>query len=319
MGSDAPAIEVCGLEVRYGDTQALRGLDLQVPRGTFFGLLGPNGAGKTTTVGVLTTLLTPSAGSARLLGRDVVAEREQVRPDVGVVFQESTLDPELSAREHLMLYARLYRIAERRRRVDELLELVGLVERAREPTRRLSGGLKRRLEIARGLLHAPRVLFLDEPTLGLDVAARAAVWDHLRQLRARGETTLFVTTHSMDEADVLCERLAIVDRGRRVAEGSPEELKAALGGDVVRLALERDGAAAALEALEGVQRVRSEPAADGGPCLHITVADGPRRLVALIEAAREYGVREVSMQRPTLEHVFLHHTGHDFEPSEEAE
>ena len=242
-----------------------------------------------------------------------MAERERVRRDVGVVFQESTLDAELTPREHLDLYARLYHLPDRRRRVDELLALVGLEERAREPVRRLSGGLKRRLEIVRGLLHEPRVLFLDEPTLGLDVAARAAIWRHLRALAARRETTLFLTTHSMEEADSLCERIGILDAGRLVASGTPEALKAALGGDVVRLRLARtEGAAARLRRVDGVREVRDDEA--GGPTLRITVADGPKRLVDLIEAARDFGVLEVSLERPTLEHVFLHHTGHAFEP-----
>ncbi len=310
MDDATPAIEVEGLVVRYGAVEALRGLDLCVPRGRCFGLLGPNGAGKTTTVGVLTTLLRPHAGSARLLGRDVVTEQSAVRADLGVVFQESTLDAELTAREHLDLYARLYHLDARRRRVAEMLCLVGLEERADEPVRGFSGGLKRRLEIARGLLHQPRVLFLDEPTLGLDVTARAAVWRHLRELRARRETTLFLTTHSMEEADALCEEIAIVDRGQRVAGGAPEALKAELGGDVVRLALTRsDGARERLERVDGVREV----VPDAGPALRITVVDGPKRLADLIEAARPFGVLEVSMQRPTLEHVFLHHTGHAFE------
>jgi ABC-2 type transport system ATP-binding protein len=170
-----PAVLVRGLVKHYGDVRALDGLDLEVPRGAFFGLLGPNGAGKTTTLGILTTLIPPTAGRAELLGLDVVAERRGVRAEVGVVFQESTLDPELSAREHLDLYARLYHLDSPRARVAETLEAIGLEEDADRPTRGLSGGLKRRLEIGRGLLHRPRVLFLDEPTLGLDVAARARV------------------------------------------------------------------------------------------------------------------------------------------------
>ncbi len=316
MDCQTAAIDVRGLVVRFGDVEALRGLDLRVPRGARFGLLGPNGAGKTTTVGVLTTLVRPQEGTALLLGSDVRAEPERVRRAVGVVFQESTLDPELTGREHLDLYARLYHLEARRRRVDEMLALVGLSERADEPVRRLSGGLRRRLEIARGLLHEPQVLFLDEPTLGLDVAARAAVWDHLRRLAGRDGTTIFLTTHSMEEADTLCEEIAIVDRGRRVAAGAPEALKAALGGDVVRLRLQRaEGAAERLKQVQGVRDVERE---DVAPDLRITVSDGPRRLVDLIEAARPFGVLEVAMQRPTLEHVFLHHTGHAFEPEREA-
>jgi ABC-2 type transport system ATP-binding protein len=306
-----PAIEVRGLVKRFGDVEALSGLDLRVAAGTCFGLLGPNGAGKTTTVGVLTTLLRPTSGQALLFGRDVTAEPEQVRRDVGLVFQESTLDPDLTAREHLDLYARLYHLEGRGARVGEMLALVALEERADEPVRKLSGGMRRRLEIARGLLHRPRLLFLDEPTLGLDVAARAAVWEHLRRLRGESGTTLFLTTHSMEEADSLCDVVAIVDRGRRVTEGTPDALKAELGGDVVNLRLARaDGAAERLEGVEGVRQVSPE----GETGFRVTLVDGPRRLAHLIEAVRPLGVEEVTMQRPTLEHVFLHHTGHAFEP-----
>jgi ABC-2 type transport system ATP-binding protein len=308
-----PAVDVRGLVKRYGDRVALDGLDLVVPHGTFFGLLGPNGAGKTTTVGVLTTLVQPTGGTARLLGWDVTGDRDAVRRAVGVVFQESTLDPELTAREHLDLCARLYHLEARRARVDEVLELTGLTgEDAERPTRQFSGGMKRRLEIGRGLLHRPSVLFLDEPTLGLDVAARARIWEHLRALHASGDTTIFLTTHAMEEADALCERLAIVDGGRVVTAGTPEALKAALGGDVVRIALERgDGARERLERIEGVQEVAAEPG--DAPAFRITVADGPQRLAGLIECVRSCGVREVTLNRPSLEHVFLHHTGHTFE------
>ena len=308
-----PAIDATGLSKRFDDTTAVDGLDLTVAAGSFFGLLGPNGAGKTTTVGLLTTLVAPSEGSARVLGRDVVTEAAAVRRDVGLVFQESTLDPELTAREHLDLFARLYHLADRTPRVKEMLSLVGLADVADRPTRGFSGGMKRRLEIARGLLHEPRLLFLDEPTLGLDVAARAQVWDHLKTLRQRGGVTIFMTTHSMEEADALCERVAILDRGRVVVEGTPEALKASLGGDAVCLDLERAGdAAACLSRQEGVRGVVREN--DGEPArFRVTVSDGPRRLAALVDAARPFGIREVTLHRPSLEHVFLHHTGHAFE------
>jgi ABC-2 type transport system ATP-binding protein len=309
------AIDVRGLVKRYGERTALDGLDLDVPRGAFFGLLGPNGAGKTTTVGVLTTLVRPTAGSAHLLGWDVVAERDRVRSAVGVVFQEAALDPELTAREHFDLQARLYHVENARARVDEMLDLVGLTQDARRPARQLSGGMKRRLEIGRGLLHRPRVLFLDEPTLGLDVSARARIWEYLRALHASGDTTVFLTTHSMEEADELCEALAIVDGGRILATGSPEVLKAGLGGDVVRIALERaDGARELLERVAGVQEVAAE--ASDPATFRITVADGPQRLAELIERVRALGVREVTLHRPSLGHVFLHYTGHGFEEAD---
>ncbi|MDH3519889.1 MAG: ATP-binding cassette domain-containing protein [Myxococcales bacterium] len=308
--SAEPAVDVRGLVKRYGEREALCGLDLLVPRGSFFGLLGPNGAGKTTTIGVLTTLVQPTAGTARLFGWDVQADRGLVRAAVGVVFQEASLDPELTAREQLDLYARLYHIEARRSRVEEILALVGLGADADRPTRQFSGGMKRRLEIGRGLLHRPRVLFLDEPTLGLDVAARARIWEHLRALHAAGDTTIFLTTHSMEEADALCEQLAIVDGGRVVAAGAPDALKAALGGDVVRIALERpDSARERLARVEGVREVAQEP----GTAFRVTVQDGPRRLAGLIECVRSCGVLEVTLHRPSLEHVFLHHTGARFE------
>jgi ABC-2 type transport system ATP-binding protein len=306
------AIEVRALTKRYGDQQALAGIDLDVPRGICFGLLGPNGAGKSTTVGVLTTLLAPSSGSAFLLGRDVVRERAAVRQQIGVVFQESALDPELSAREQLALHARLFHLAAPAARAADWIERLGLAEHADRPVRKLSGGLRRRVEIARGLLNRPGVLFLDEPTTGLDVAARARIWDELRALRKSGETTLFLTTHSMEEADALCDAIAIVDAGRIVTSGSPDALKAALGGDVVTLVLERPGdAIAALERQPGVQRVVVDLPDPGA--LRVTVADGSRRLAGLIECARGAGILAVDLRRPSLEHVFLHHTGHAFE------
>jgi ABC-2 type transport system ATP-binding protein len=268
---------------------------------------------------VLTTLRRPDAGEARLLGRDVVAERDAVRAAVGVVFQESTLDPELTPREHLDLYARLYHLPERRQRVDEVLALVGLEDAANRRTRGFSGGMKRRLEIGRGLLHRPRVLFLDEPTLGLDVVARATIWEHLRDLRAVGDTTIFLTTHYMEEADRICDAVAIVDRGVVVAVGAPEDLKRDLGGDSVRIELERaTGAAAALERVEGVHHVVREggPEGEGATVFRVTLPDGPKRLASLLDAVRAFGVVEVNLNRPTLDQVFLHHTGHRLEEAE---
>ena len=308
------AIRVRGLVKRFGSREALRGIDLEVPRGVCFGLLGPNGAGKSTTLGVLTTLLAPTAGSASVLGHDVVRERAAVRRQLGVVFQESALDPELTAREQLTLHARLFHLDAPAARAAQWIERLDLGEHADVAVRKLSGGLRRRVEIARGLLHRPGVLFLDEPTTGLDPVARAHIWDELRALRRSGETTLFLTTHSMEEADALCDAIAIVDAGRIAVSGTPDALKAALGGDVVRLVLERPEAVRErLLGLEGVRRVVAEPAAGAGGALRITLASGTRRLPALLECAREAGVIEVDLRRPTLEHVFLHHTGHAFE------
>jgi ABC-2 type transport system ATP-binding protein len=315
-GGSAPddAIVARGLVKRFGPVVALDGLSLRVARGSCFGLLGPNGAGKTTTVSVLTTLALADEGSAAVLGCDVVAARAQVRRELGLVFQESTLDLELTAREQLDLHGRLYHLKARRERVGEALALAGLEGDADRPVRGFSGGMKRRLELVRGLLHRPRILFLDEPTLGLDVAARAGLWEELRRLRRTGDVTLFLTTHSMEEADALCDVLAIVDRGRVVAEGAPEALKAALGGDVVVLSLERaasqDAVVAKLAGLPGVKGVTHDRV---DHVFRVLVEKGPQRLPELLYAAQPFGVREVLLHRPTLEHVFLHHTGHAFE------
>jgi len=310
------AVAAAGLVKRYGDREALAGIDLAVPRGICFGLLGPNGAGKSTTVGVLTTLIAPTAGTATLLGHDVVRERAAVRRSLGVVFQEPALDPELTPREQLTLHARLFHLASPADRAADWIERLGLGEHADRPVRALSGGLRRRVEIARGLLNRPGVLFLDEPTTGLDVAARARIWEELRALRRGGDTTLFLTTHSMEEADALCDEIAIVDAGRIVAAGTPAALKEELGGDVVTLVLERpERAVERLAAQAGVHSVAVESAPGPGKpgAVRITVSDGTRRLAGLLDCARDAGVLEVDLRRPTLEHVFLHHTGHAFE------
>ncbi|MEM7409071.1 MAG: ABC transporter ATP-binding protein [Myxococcota bacterium] len=311
------AIEVRGLEKRYGDHRALAGINLSVPAGSCFGLLGPNGAGKSTTVGVLTTLLSPSGGTATLLGHDVERERAAVRARLGVVFQEPALDPELSAREQLRLHARLFRLESPAAVVDDWIERLDLVEHADRAVRKLSGGLRRRVEIARGLLNRPGVLFLDEPTTGLDPAARARIWDELRKLRDSGETTLFLTTHSMEEADALCDEIAILDAGEVRVTGPPERLKADLGGDVVTVVL-RDAPAsaeAALSSVAGVQRVDASTS-DAGTTFHVTVRDAPQQLARLLDPFPAADVLAVEMQRPSLEHVFLHHTGHTFESVE---
>lgn len=321
MSEPAPeslAVHARGLVRRFGDVVAVDGLDLDVPAATCFGLLGPNGAGKTTTVSMLATLLRPDAGRALVFGHDVAQARDAVRRELGIVFQASTLDLELTAREQLDLHARLHHLDGRARRVDEALARAGLGEAADRPVRGFSGGMRRRLEIVRALLHAPRLLFLDEPSLGLDLSARGALWESLRRLRDESGTTLFLTTHSMQEADALCDRIAIVDRGRVVVEGAPPELRSALGGDVVVMAVEReDGLAERLARVDGVQRVASDPGATGAARLRVVVRDGARRIASLVEAAREHGVIEVELHRPTLEHVFLHHTGHPFEPETE--
>src|SRR5919107_4149455 len=230
------AVEVAGLEKRYGQVEAIRGVDFRVEPGETFGFLGPNGAGKSTTINILCTLARPTAGAARVAGHDVRTERDAVRRSIGLVFQDPTLDIDLTAEQNLRFHGELYGVprAQLDRRIDDLLGLVGLSERRGSVVETFSGGMKRRLEIARGLLHSPRVLFLDEPTIGLDPQSRASVWDYVRALKDREDITVFLTTHYMDEAEN-CDRIAIMNAGRIVALDTPEALKASVGSDRVRL------------------------------------------------------------------------------------
>lgn len=311
--SDADAIELRGLTRRYGDLVAVDGIDLAIGEGSFFGLLGPNGAGKTTIVSVLCTLLRPSSGGARLLGRDVVADRAAVRRQIGIVFQEPSLDPELTGRQNLDLHARLYHLDDRRRRIGDELERMELDLHADRPVRQLSGGLKRRLEIARGLLHEPRVLFLDEPTLGLDVPARRALWSRLDRLREMGALTVVLTTHDMHEAARLCDRVGILNQGRLSALGTPRELCQAVGGDHVEFEVERSA-----EAAEELRRCAAVVGARAdGTRIEVTVRDAASALVGLIEEVRPFGIHAVRMREATLEDAFLHFTGRTIGPEGE--
>jgi ABC-2 type transport system ATP-binding protein len=308
--SDPPALEIRALTRRFDELTALDRLDLVVEQGTFFGLLGPNGAGKTTTVSILCTLLKPSEGSARLLGRDVVRERADVRRQIGIVFQEPCLDEALTGRENLDLHARLYHLDDRETRVATELERMGMNGHEDRSVGQLSGGLRRRLEIARGLLHHPRVLFLDEPTLGLDVPARRTLWERLLRIRAAAETTVVLTTHDMEEAARLCDQVAILNAGSVVARGTPRELCRAVGGDHVEFELDQpEVAAEQLHGMEGVVDVQRN-----GARVEITVRDGSARLVGLIEALRPFGIHAVRMGEASLEDAFLHFTGHRIGP-----
>ncbi|MEU6214662.1 ATP-binding cassette domain-containing protein [Streptomyces sp. NPDC047023] len=310
----AYAISARGLVKSYpgpdGTTvQAVRGLDLDVRQGETFAFLGPNGAGKSTTIAMLCALARPTAGRALVAGAEVPGQPDHVRRHVGMLFQHSALDPDLTAEQNLYIHTRLYGMGRRhaRRRVTETLEAVALADRRRSPVRTLSGGMRRRLELARGLLHEPRILFLDEPTTGLDPHARAQVWDHLRALRDRHGTTLFVTTHYLEEAEN-CDRLAIIDGGRLVAQGTPYALKAAIGDDRVLLRTGDDTAA------QHVVRDAAPPGAvltadTDGLCLR--VPDGSAWIPRLCAALEAHGipVRAASATPPTLDDVFFHHTG----------
>jgi ABC-2 type transport system ATP-binding protein len=303
-GSGEAVIQATGLVKRYGELEAVRGIDLEVRPGEIFGFLGPNGAGKSTTISILCTLLTPSAGTARVAGIDVVRDPARVRQRIGLVFQDPSLDDQLTGRENLEFHAFIYSVpaSERNRRIDEMLALLQLTDRAGSLVRTYSGGMKRRLEIARGMLHQPQILFLDEPTLGLDPQTRQSIWTHLNELRDSKGLTIFMTTHYMDEAE-FCDRIAIIDRGQIVALGTPDELKAMVGGDVVTITSSRsDDAAAEIQTLLGVAPIR-----DNGS-LRMEVPDAKvfvPRLVRELTAP----VDTVTLRRPSLDDVFLKLTG----------
>ncbi|MFG2952446.1 ATP-binding cassette domain-containing protein [Streptomyces sp. NPDC048291] len=290
-------------------THAVRGLDLDVLEGETYAFLGPNGAGKSTTLALLCALARPSAGRATVAGVDVLDRPDQVRATVGMLFQHSALDPDLTAEQNLHIHARLYGLRRRhvRPRVTELLETVGLTDRRRSPVRTLSGGMRRRLELARGLLHAPRVLFLDEPTTGLDPHARAQVWEHLRALPGRHGCTLLVTTHYLEEAEH-CDRLGIIDHGRLVAQGTPLALKAAIGDDRVVLRTGDDAAARQVVGRTAPPGLAVTLDAEG---VSLRVPDGSAWIPRLCVALADHGipVHAASATPPTLDDVFFHHTG----------
>ncbi|HEX6621065.1 MAG TPA: ATP-binding cassette domain-containing protein [Solirubrobacteraceae bacterium] len=310
------AIEATDLVKTYGpDVRALDGLSLAVPPGTIFGLLGPNGAGKSTTVRILTTLSRPDGGSARVAGLDVLAEPVRVRHAIGVVAQKHGLDPEAAGRENLVLQGEFYAITGRelRRRVTEALERFGLADAADRPAKTYSGGMQRRLDLAMGLIHRPQVLFLDEPTTGLDPEARAELWHEIERLAREELMTILLTTHYLEEADRLASRLAIVDRGRIVAEGSPDALKSQLEGDRVQIELVDAHDAAARRALAGVDGVGD--AALEGRTLHARARDGAAAIPAVLAALDAHGVKaaSVTLARPSLDDVYLRHAGRSFD------
>jgi ABC-2 type transport system ATP-binding protein len=313
------AIVVDELQKHYGRVRALEGVTFAVRAGEVFGLLGPNGAGKSTTVKVLATLTQPNAGRAEVAGHDVVRDPNAVRRAIGYVPQSSGVDRDATGRENLMLQGRVQGMGGRglEARVDELLELLGLADAADRVVRGYSGGMKRRLDVGLGLVHRPQVLFLDEPTTGLDPEARASMWDELERLAEGESLTILLTTHYMEEADELANRLAIVSRGRVVVEGTPEQLKQSLRGEAVEVEL-ADGRAAEAEAvvvaLEGVL----EASIDGRK-LRSRVASGARAIPFILSAldAEGIGVESVTTHRPSLDDVYLHYTGREFAAEDE--
>jgi ABC-2 type transport system ATP-binding protein len=299
-----PAVSVRGLVKRYGDVEAVSGIDFDVTAGETFGFLGPNGAGKTTTIGVLCTLVKPTRGGATVAGHDVARERDEVRRNIGLVFQDTTLDGYLTAEQNLRLHAELYGVprAAVPERMRQVMEMVGLWERRASRVMTFSGGMKRRLEIARGLLHSPRVLFLDEPTVGLDPQTRSSIWRYIRELKAREDITIFLTTHYMDEAEY-CDRIAIMDRGKIIVLDTPEALKASVGRDRVQISTDDDEAAIA--ALS--ERFELEATVAEG-LVTIAVSSG-EAFVPRLFAELGVPIRSVSVSRPSLDDVFMSYTG----------
>ena len=300
----AASISVHGLSKSYGDIEAVRGIDFEVAPGEIFGFLGPNGAGKSTTISMLCTLVKPSAGSAMVAGFDVDRERDAVRRNIGLVFQDTTLDGYLTAEQNMRLHAELYGVPREmiRPRMQQVLEMVGLWERRSGEVNTFSGGMKRRLEIARGLMHSPRVLFLDEPTVGLDPQTRSSIWTYIRSLKQAEDITIFLTTHYMDEAEY-CDRIAIMDKGVIVVLDTPDALKASVGHDRVTLQTDDDAAAiAALAEHFQIAATVSEGAVSFG------VAEG-EHFVPRLFAELGVPIRSVSVSRPSLDDVFMSYTG----------
>jgi ABC-2 type transport system ATP-binding protein len=313
IAADAPnAIEVKNIVKRYGDFTAVDDVSFAVKEGEIFGLLGPNGAGKSTLIRMMTTLIPISAGTARVEGHDVARDPNAVRRTIGVIPQALTSDLDLTVEENMNIYAKLYDVPAKRRKeaVEELLETVDLTKWREAQTKTLSGGMRRRLEIARGLVHSPKIFFLDEPTTGLDPVSRVAVWEMLTKIKAKRKLTVLITTHYMDEADRLCNRIAIVDHGKLVALDTPEALKASVpGSNVIEAHFERppDDWEQRLKALPGVTSVQNQSAG----MFRVLTSNGSGTTTDLVEMAVVAGVplKTLSVQNTTLDDVFVHYTG----------
>jgi len=314
--SGVPIIEAENLTKYFGDFIAVDHINLEVYEGEIFGFLGPNGAGKTTTIKMLTTLLRPTEGRARVCGYDVEKEPDKVRKSIGIVFQDPSLDDQLTARENLDFHARLYGLSrtDREERIEKVLEMVGLSNRADELVKKYSGGMKRRLEIARGLMHNPRVLFLDEPTLGLDAQTRRAIWEYIRELNRREKVTIFLTTHYMEEADYLCDRVAIIDHGKILVVDTPDNLKNLIGRDVITVRCsdyER-----LRRRLAGEDWIRDIKVHNG--VLEIYVERGEEKVPLIMKISEELKmtINSITLRKPSLEDVYLHFTGRTIREAE---
>ena len=299
-----PVVQVSDLVKRYGEVEAVRGIGFEVQPGETFGFLGPNGAGKSTTIKILCTLADPTSGTARVAGHDVVKERDTVRRNIGLVFQDTTLDNYLTGEQNLRFHADLYGVprAQLAPRMRQVLDMVNLWDRRTTVVGTYSGGMKRRLEIARGLLHAPRVLFLDEPTVGLDPQTRSSIWEYINDLKRREDITIFLTTHYMDEAEN-CDRIAIIDRGQIVALDTPEALKASVGKDRVQISTADDPAA--------IKELKEHFGIDAAVHEHLVTfnVESGEQFVPRLFAELTQQIRSVSVARPSLDDVFMSYTG----------
>ena len=306
------AIAVEKIVKKFGDFEAVKGISFEVKDGEIFGLLGPNGAGKSTLIRMMTTLMPITSGKAFISGYDVSENPDAARHNIGVIPQAMTSDIDLTVAENMSIYAKLYGVprAERERNIDELLEAVDLTKWRDAQVKTLSGGMRRRAEIARGLVHSPRIFFLDEPTTGLDPVSRVAVWEMLNELKKRRQLTILITTHYMDEADRLCDRIAIVDHGKLVALDTPMALKASVPGNNVveaQFANSPEDWAEQLKALPGVQSVQDE----GGNTFRVLTSTGSQTTMALVELSVRAGttIKTLNVQNTTLDDVFVHYTG----------
>ncbi len=304
------AISVKNLSKYYNGLKAVDGISFEVKKGEIFGLLGPNGAGKTTLIKMLTTLLNPSKGTASIWGFDIVKQKNEVRNSIGVVFQEPALDDHLTGRENLDFHARLYGLCGkiRKKRINEVLSLVNLQEKADVLVKNYSGGMQRRLEIARSLMHYPKVLFLDEPTIGLDTNTRRYIWKYILELNKREKTTIILTTHYMDEADYLCKEVAIIDFGKIVVRGTPKNLKNILGGDII--SMEVTSPKKAFEIFEKLPWVKKISRHNGK--ISINTEEGETKIPFLVKIDKDekiFKIKSINLRKPTLEDVFLRFTG----------
>ncbi len=305
------AVEVVNLKKNYGNLAAVQGISISVAPGETFGFLGPNGAGKSTTINMLCTLVVPSSGTAHVAGFDVVKDRTEVRRRIGLVFQDTTLDDYLTAEENLRFHADLYGVPRHqvRSRMEQVMQMVGLWERRKHEVKTFSGGMKRRLEIARGLLHAPRVLFLDEPTVGLDPQTRSHIWNYIHELRKQEDITIFLTTHYMDEAEN-CDRIAIIDNGTIVALDTPEALKGSIGKDRVEIHTDNNkNAIYKLKEHFGLDATESE----GSVVFHVSSGE---QFVPRLFTELSVSIRSVRVARPTLDDVFMNYTGRTIRDAE---